>query len=253
MKIREIISAIEEFAPRSCAAEWDNVGVMLGDVSRECTGVAVCLDCTEETVSAAAENGCNLIVSHHPFVFKPLYDLELVTDKARTAEAAFKNDVTIYSAHTNLDVAERGLSVSLAEMFGGKDTERFEFGCYASVAPCTAAELARRVSAVLGDRGVRVCNPDAMVNRIYVVSGSGGSQEELEAAAKEGAALVTAQVRHETYVKAYAEKIPVVEFSHYYSEIICCDIFSDIIKSRFGELKVVEQQRRCPYDTLEEL
>lgn len=72
MKINDILRAVEEAAPACLAEEWDNVGLMLGDGDAECTGVAVTLDCTAETAEKAAAEGCNLILSHHPLIFRPL-------------------------------------------------------------------------------------------------------------------------------------------------------------------------------------
>lgn len=74
MKISETVQAVADFAPVQLAAEWDNVGFLVGDEERECTGVVTCLDCTEEVIDKAVAEGCNLIVSHHPFIFKGIRD-----------------------------------------------------------------------------------------------------------------------------------------------------------------------------------
>ena len=111
MKIKEIASVIEKYAPRENAYEWDNVGMMLGDPEAECTGVLVCLDCTFAAALQARDEGCNLIVSHHPFIFRPLDRLTLDDPKAKMVRFLFRNNIAVYSAHTNLDVArgrERG-------------------------------------------------------------------------------------------------------------------------------------------------
>ena len=77
MKIGKITAAIEKYAPQEKAYEWDNVGMMLGDPEAECTGVLVCLDCTFAVALQARDEGCNLIISHHPFIFRPLERLTL--------------------------------------------------------------------------------------------------------------------------------------------------------------------------------
>lgn len=253
MKISETVQAVADFAPVQLAAEWDNVGFLVGDEERECTGVVTCLDCTEEVIDKAVAEGCNLIVSHHPFIFKGIRELNLCRTQSRAIEKLFKHDISVYSAHTNLDVAENGLSHKLAEMFGGENIVREGFGCFAELRPVSAKELAKRVAEVLGDKSVKVCAPDATVRRIYVISGSGGGSEELEIAMKSADALVTGNVRHNVFTDAAQENFPIVEFSHFYSEIICCDVLNESIKSRFGELKVVSARQQCPYKTLEEL
>lgn len=253
MKIGQIADVIEKFAPTDTAEEWDNVGLMLGDAEAECTGVMTCLDCTADVARQAAEAGCNLIVTHHPFIFRPVRRLTADEPKARVAEYLFVHRIAVYSAHTNLDAAEHGLSRTLAGAFGGRNFEPCGCGCFADCDETSAGELAKRVSDALADPTVKVCAPDAKVRRIYVVSGAGGGDDELASAMEGADALVTGEVKHHVFTQAAEVNFPVVEFSHYYSEIICCDVLKDIVKSAFGELKVVKARRACPYKTLEEI
>lgn len=253
MKIKEIIAEIERYAPRENAAEWDNVGFLVGDDEQECTGVVVCLDCTLQVVREAVENGCNLIVTHHPFIFRPVRDLVLTKAQTRTVAELFRQGVNVYSAHTNLDTADSGIGTALVREFGGKNPVREGFGFYAEVPETTAGELARKVADALGDPTVKVCEKDNPVKRVYVISGSGGDEESLALAEKNADVLITGEVKHHVFTSAAQDGFAVIEYSHYYSEIICCDILFDIIKSRFGDLKVVKSSQQCPYLTLEEL
>ena len=253
MKISQIAAAIEKYAPRENAFEWDNVGLMLGDADAECTGVLVCLDCTFAVALQARDEGCNLIVSHHPFIFKPMDRLTLDDPKAKMVRFLFRNNIAVYSAHTNLDIADEGLARTLAEIFGGHNIESAGSGCYADIEEETAAQLAHKVAGALGDRSVRVSSPDAKVKRVYVVSGAGGDHESLAYARRGADALITGEVKHHVFVEADEQDFPIVEFSHYYSEILCCDVLKGAIKSAFDDLNIVVAHRRCPYKTLEEL
>lgn len=253
MKIKDIAAVIESYAPPASAEEWDNVGLMLGDAERECTGVLTCLDCTLDAAKQAKASGCNLVVTHHPFIFRPVGRLTADTAKGRTAEFLFSNGIAVYSAHTNLDKAERGLNRTLASLFGGRNAEDRGCGCFADIAETSAAELAKRVSAALGDPTVKVSSPNASVKRIYVVSGAGGGEEELAEAFAGADALVTGEVKHHVFTEAAETGFPIVEFSHYYSEIVCCNVLKEMIKSAFGGLKVLAARSECPYKTMEEL
>ena len=253
MKIGDIAAAIEKYAPRENAYEWDNVGMMLGDTEAECTGVLVCLDCTFATALQARDEGCNLIVSHHPFIFRPLERLTLDDPKAKMVRFLFRNNIAVYSAHTNLDIAHDGLARTLAEIFGGHDIVGEGSGCYATVAEESAAQLAHKVSGALGDPSVKVSSPEAKVKRVYVVSGAGGDRESLACAMRGADALVTGEVKHHVFVEADERDFPIVEFSHYYSEILCCDVLKGVIKSSFDDVNVITAHRRCPYKTLEEV
>jgi dinuclear metal center YbgI/SA1388 family protein len=118
IKIKDIITEIERFAPLSLQEEYDNSGVQTGDVNQAATGALVCLDVTEEVVDEAINAGFNLIISHHPLAFKPFKSLTGKTYTERCMIKACKNDMVIYSAHTNLDNAAGGVNYKLAELFG---------------------------------------------------------------------------------------------------------------------------------------
>lgn len=118
MLIGHIIAAIESLA-RPCLQEpWDNSGLQVGDAGEECTGVLLCVDCTEAVIAEATEKGCNLVVSHHPLIFKGLKHLTGSTVSERCVAMALRNDIAVYSAHTSLDSAEGGVSYALASSLG---------------------------------------------------------------------------------------------------------------------------------------
>lgn len=252
MKIKDVISAVEEWAPDCLAEEWDNVGLMLGDGEAECTGVAVSLDCTADAVRKAKERGCNLLLTHHPLIFRPMNSLDYGKSTARLVAMLVKGDVAVYSAHTNLDASQYGASAEIARRLGG-EPQTVGCGCYADIAPRSAARLAKDVAAALGDGTVKVSSPDKEVRRVYIVSGAGGDDGGYAAAKADADALISGEVKHHIFVRSAEEGFPVVEFSHYDSEKICCEVLADLLKSRFCDLKVIDARNDRPYKTLEEL
>ena len=102
-KINDITSYIERLAPLSSQESYDNSGLIVGNQNQEITNVLVSLDCIESTVDEAIERVCNLIVSHHPIVFKGLKKINGTDYIQRTILKAIKNDIAIYACHTNLD------------------------------------------------------------------------------------------------------------------------------------------------------
>lgn len=122
MKFSYIISALEAFAPRALQESWDNSGLQIAPPPGcdECTGVMLCLDVSEDIIDEAVANGCNLIVSHHPLIFKGLKSLTGRTRPEILTARALRAGVAVYSAHTSLDSTVGGISHAMAARLGAK-------------------------------------------------------------------------------------------------------------------------------------
>ena len=114
----EIISKIEEVAPLSLQESYDNAGLQIGNAAAEAKGALLCIDVTEDIVDEAVAKGCNLIISHHPLLFKGLKRISGRNEIERIVIKAIKNDIAIYSAHTNMDNASEGVSMEIADRIG---------------------------------------------------------------------------------------------------------------------------------------
>ena len=121
MKIKEIVSALERFAPLPLQDGFDNAGLQIGLTDAEATGALLCLDVTEAVLDEAIASGCNLIISHHPLIFKGYKSITGKDYVERCILKAIKNDIVIYSAHTNLDNAPGGVNFKIAEKIGLKN------------------------------------------------------------------------------------------------------------------------------------
>jgi len=118
LRIKDILKEIERFAPVPLQESYDNAGVQAGNVQQEASGALVCLDVTEKVVDEAIDLGYNLIVSHHPLLFKPIRSLTGANYIERCLINACRQDIVIYAAHTNLDNAYGGVNYKLASLLG---------------------------------------------------------------------------------------------------------------------------------------
>jgi dinuclear metal center YbgI/SA1388 family protein len=119
MKIKELTRILEEIAPPPYQEAYDNSGLIVGNPMTDITGVLVCLDSTEAVILEAIQRGCNVVVAHHPIVFKGLKKLNGKNYVERTVLLAIKNDVAIYAIHTNLDnMLHKGVNTKIAEKLG---------------------------------------------------------------------------------------------------------------------------------------
>jgi len=122
MQIFHVIHALEQWAPLAYQEDYDNCGLLVGDKNIDCTGILVSLDVTEEVLSEAIQKKCNLIVAHHPIIFKGIKKINGNTYAERIIINAIKHDIAIYAIHTNLDNVIDGVNHALAEKLGLQNT-----------------------------------------------------------------------------------------------------------------------------------
>lgn len=124
MKIYQVVDALEQYAPLPLQEGYDNAGLQVGLTETvEVSGALLCLDVTEQVVEEAIEKGCNLIVSHHPLIFRKLARISDENYVQRTVRKAIKNDIAIVSMHTNMDAATGGVNFKIAEEIGAEKPE----------------------------------------------------------------------------------------------------------------------------------
>jgi len=122
MKIKNLTNYLESIAPSMYQESYDNSGLIVGNLNADIKGVMLCLDSTEAVVDEAIEKGCNVVVAHHPIVFKGLKRITGRNYIERTIIKAIKNDVAIYAIHTNLDNVHTGVNAKICEKLGLKNT-----------------------------------------------------------------------------------------------------------------------------------
>ena len=121
MNVKQLVAVIEDVAPREIAEEWDNVGLLVGTYSILVKRVLLALDVTEEAVDKAIELGCELIIAHHPVIFRPLKALRTDSPQGRVLQKLIQAGISVYAAHTNWDKCRVGTSRRLAELLGLSD------------------------------------------------------------------------------------------------------------------------------------
>ena len=120
-KVKELLSFLNEFAPFQLQESYDNSGLLTGDPEMLITGILTALDCTEAVVDEAIEKGCNVVVSHHPILFKPIKSLTGKDHSERTIIKAIRNQIALIAVHTNLDNVKHGVNAVIADRLGLKE------------------------------------------------------------------------------------------------------------------------------------
>ncbi len=240
MKLREITAAIEQFAPLALQEAYDNAGLITGHPEMEVTGAVLCLDATEAVLEEAAGKGVNLVISHHPIVFRPLRSITGQNNVDRVVIQAIKNDIAIYAAHTNLDRAASGMGYVLAHKLGLRNIEILDpesngngFGAIGELAePMEAMVFLQAIKEALAIGCIRHSTPcRERVQRIALITGSGG--DGLEKAVERGAdAFLTADVRYDRFFAAEKRTL-LADIGHFESEIVAISLLHDILTKKF--------------------
>lgn len=218
MKIKNITDYIDSFAPIETAMDFDNIGLLVGNENTEVTRVLCALDITDSVVTEAAENNCELIISHHPIIFSPLK----AVDKNDIVYKLISNNIAALCMHTNLDLSPIfGVNTVLADIVGVRNNTAFVEGecLYTGELDdeITNRDFAYRVKTALGCKGVRYTMPDKKVKSVAICSGSGGDYAGL---AKDVGAdvLLTGEIKHHEILDANRLDIAVIDAGHFSTE-----------------------------------
>lgn len=232
---------------------WDNSGMQVGNRAADIKAVLLTTDVTESVVSESISKGCNLIISHHPLIFRGLKHLTGSTPQERCVEMAIRHDIAIYSAHTSMDSVLCGVSGRMADILGlreqqilvpsgpsthsktsihsinSKNSAVYGLGVIGILPqPISAAEFVAMVKERFGAQYVRFTAWNKPVQRVALCGGAGA--EFCENAIAAGAdAYLTADVKYHEFCDANG-RILLVDIDHWVSEHYTRDIYKELLE-----------------------
>ncbi|HJS08548.1 MAG TPA: Nif3-like dinuclear metal center hexameric protein [Pirellulales bacterium] len=244
--IADVAAYLERFAPARLAAEWDNVGLLVGDRQCMVTSIMTCLTVTPDVVAEATRERANLIITHHPFPFRATKRITTDTNEGRMLLNLMAAGIAVYSPHTAFDSAAEGINQRLATGLGliniaplapDRDDPAIGTGRYGGTGGVQLGELARRGATFLKINGVQVVGePSQTINRVAIACGSGG--ELLDVARRAGCdCFVTGETRFHTCLEAQAAGIALVLTGHYASERFAVEALAESLQREFPPVK----------------
>lgn len=247
IKVKDIAEAIEEFAPKDLQESYDNAGLQVGDPEMPVNAVLLCLDVNEDVIKEAMERECNMIVSHHPLIFRGIKNLTGADTTQRLVMETLKNGLAVYSAHTNLDSVWNGVSHELAHRLGIKDMEVLEphehndkagLGVIGNIKPMPKLEFLRKIKDTFNVAALRYSSqsPAVVVRRVAVCGGAGASLISCAIKAKADI-LVTGDVKYHDFT-SFGSDIIIADIGHYESELCSREILSRVIRAKYPELTI---------------
>ena len=265
--VEDIRRAVNDIAPFELAESWDNPGLLVGDPATEVKQVLTCLDVTEAAARKAVELGCNVIVAHHPLIFKGIRNLSAGEPATATLKVLLQHDIAVIAAHTNLDIAEGGVNDTLARLIG-LDMDTLQGFVPAGKMPdgrpafmgrigeprqsgLTLDDFVAQVAAALPAGQVRFVRAGSLhrfgaagglattVRRVALCSGSGA--EFIPQATAMGAdTYVTGDVRYHDAQLAANLGLNLIDAGHFGTEFPIAHVLQEKLAALFPDIPVVE-------------
>ncbi len=239
MLVRDIYEFLDNFAPFDTAEDFDNCGLLIGDMNAKITKIGLALDITFDIIKKAVDNGINLIITHHPVIFEPVKRIV----KPSIVMEIIENKISVISAHTNLDRCKNGVNDVLIPIYELMDIiNPEEFGGLCRIGTLkedlSIKEYAAKIKENLGVQAIKFYDSGNKPKKVGFVSGSGSSL--LPGIEKYGIdTFITGDIKQNTYVEAENKKLSLIEVGHFDSENIVFTSLRDEIKKIYKEADIL--------------
>lgn len=254
-KVKDIVSAIERVAPLQLQEDYDNAGYQVGNPEAEVSRILTCLDITEKTVEKAIASGCQLIVAHHPLLFRAVKKITPDDYISRTIMKAIKADITLYAAHTNLDNAFGGVNYKIADKLGLNNVKTLAplpssrlYGlanadkCGSGVIgilgePLSAKDFVEKVRDTFHCECIRTNGIEQKNIKRVALCGGSGSEFISEAEKQCADVFLSGEIGYHRFFGH--DDILIVEAGHYETEQYTKDLLKEIIEKDYPEVTIM--------------
>lgn len=238
-KVKDFYGYLNSIAPFETQEDWDNSGMLVGDMNAEVKKAAVVLDITHEEIKKVKAIGADLIISHHPVIFNPIKSVT----KGSVPYELVASSINALCCHTPLDIADGGTNDSLAELLGinvtRADDPILRLG---TVEPTTAQELAGKIANTLNTK-VRYADAGKIIKKIAICTGAGCSLIE---AAGEIDAFITGDASHHNFLDCVQAGITLIAAGHYETEIIVVPVLVKKLQAQFPDIEIIDIKQKNP-------
>lgn len=238
-KVKDFYGYLNSIAPFETQEDWDNSGMLVGDMNAEVKKAAVVLDITHEEIKKAKAIGADLIISHHPVIFNPIKSVT----KVSVPYELVASSINALCCHTPLDIADGGTNDSLAKLLGinvtRADDPILRLG---TVEPTTAQELAGKIANTLNTK-VRYADAGKTIKKIAICTGAGCSLIE---AAGEIDAFITGDASHHNFLDCVQAGITLIAAGHYETEIIVVPVLVKKLQAQFPDIEIIDIKQENP-------
>jgi len=243
LNLVDVIKYFELKYPKELAYEWDNVGIQVGTLNIQAKKVLISLDLTKEVVKEAIDLKVNMILTHHPLMFKPMDKIIFDSPKGWIIKNLIKHNITVYSAHTNYDVASGGMNDTLAKALKIKNPKMLdmedEIGRYGDIDPMGFDDFITHIKSSLNVDTVKVIGRDDRMIKTIGISGGSGSKHMYEAKRVGCDAYLTGDVTYHTALDAIALGLTIIDIGHHAEKIFVPTIKKEL-ENQFSDIEFIE-------------
>lgn len=240
VKCSVIIDFMEKYAPASLAEEWDNVGLMTGDFNMPVKNILAALDVNDSVIDEAIQKKADMIITHHPFIFGSIKNVNSASAVGRRILKVIKNDIAVFSAHTNLDIAQNGTNDILAGILKLKNisflNESFDgVNALGRVgepdSPSKFIDFAEHVKKLLNmDNLIITGDRNKIIKKVGLCTGQGSGGDYMKRACSLGCdAYITGDLRYHEAQFANDMDLCVIDITHYESEVLIVPVLCDYL------------------------
>lgn len=260
MECKKVIEILEKQSPKSYACDWDNVGLLVGREDKEIQKIYIALDATDEAIEEAIANGADMLLTHHPMIFKGMKRVTQEDFIGRRIIRLIQNDMVYYAMHTNFDVmgmadlAADYLELSdteILEVTGVSEAKKVGIGRYGSLKKeMTVRECCEEVKQAFSLENVKVFGDlERKVKTAAISPGSGKSviSNALQAGVD---VLITGDIDHHEGIDAVAQNMTVIDAGHYGVEHIFIPYMEQYLKREAKELEIAVQPLTFPFQII---
>ncbi|EJU22157.1 dinuclear metal center protein, YbgI family [Peptoanaerobacter stomatis] len=244
MKLGELTQKLDIILRKDIACNWDNVGLLVGELDSEVTKITLSLELCDNVIDDAIKNGSNLIITHHPLIFSPIKTVISGELKQKWIIKLIKNNIALYTAHTNFDLIRGGLNDHVISLLDVKDIlplgENFEdyyseFGRIATLnKPMYAFDLLKYLQEKLKINDARLISKNnKLITKIALVTGSGS--EFIDIGTKKADLYITGDLKYHESQDLYQSGLSVIDAGHYGTEKHFGDAMQVFLKKNLHE------------------
>ncbi|MCH5316456.1 MAG: Nif3-like dinuclear metal center hexameric protein [Eubacterium sp.] len=245
--VKNIYDYINSIAPFDTQEEWDNAGFLIGEFRKEVKKAVLCLDVTKAVTQLAAQQGAELILSHHPVIFNPISKIE----KGCAIYTCVEKNIAVISAHTNFDRAKCGINYNLAKRLGLKNIRQIE-NSFLAVGELENEmrfdEFAKFASKTLKVSGLRYTCGEKSVKTVAV--GGGACDEYLDEAMSAADCFLTGEMKYHFMLDSAEMGYPVISAGHYETEYESFIMLADTLRKMFPDVEFIESKQVNPVSAI---